>query len=85
VLPHGATIVPVDVHTGKPLDLSVIDRRTGKPVAAGAVGFAAGPAASQRVKRTLTPPLVLGAQPRTTDPATPSLAEGANERGEHTG
>ncbi|MGZ3478478.1 MAG: winged helix-turn-helix transcriptional regulator, partial [Polyangiales bacterium] len=62
LVPEGVAIQPVDAKTGAKVHPEVVDRATGKPLAAGGVALAPGPAASARVRRGLTPPKVLGAE-----------------------
>jgi DNA-binding HxlR family transcriptional regulator len=48
--PEGASVILTDPATGLPVDPVVVDRRTGRPLSAG-VRVAAGPAASERLRR----------------------------------
>jgi DNA-binding HxlR family transcriptional regulator len=60
---HGdATIVPVDLRTGDPIDLAIVDRRTGNAIEPGRVGVAAGSGASRELRARLARPLPLGAE-----------------------
>jgi DNA-binding HxlR family transcriptional regulator len=80
VLRGKASIVPVDLRTGAPIDLAVVDRHTGQPIEAGSVGVVAGPAASAQLKARLTRPLPLGADrsatPQRAQPTPPPRARG---------
>jgi DNA-binding HxlR family transcriptional regulator len=57
-----ATIVPVDLGTGEPIDLAIVDRCTGKPIEPGRVGVVAGTGASLGLRARLSRPLPLGAE-----------------------
>jgi DNA-binding HxlR family transcriptional regulator len=48
--PEGASVILTDPATGLPVDPVVVDRRTGRPLSEG-VRVAAGPAASERLRR----------------------------------
>jgi DNA-binding HxlR family transcriptional regulator len=60
LFPAGPLLVPVDPATGRAMQLAVIDRRTSRPIRAGAVALSAGPSASKGLKAALQSPLVLG-------------------------
>jgi DNA-binding HxlR family transcriptional regulator len=57
-----STIVPVDLDTGEPMDLAIVDRRTGKTIEPGRVGAAAGRGASAKLRARLSCPLPLGVE-----------------------
>jgi DNA-binding HxlR family transcriptional regulator len=57
---EGVAIECVDAQTGRRLDPVVVDRRTGRPLLAGAVALQAGPGARPELRRALARPLVLG-------------------------
>ena len=52
--PEGASVILTDPATGLPVDPVVVDRRTGRPLEEG-VRVAAGPAASDRLRRRFEP------------------------------
>jgi DNA-binding HxlR family transcriptional regulator len=62
VLRGKASIVPVDLRTGEPIELAIIDRRTGASIQPGAVGVVAGKGASKQLRARLVTPLPLGAE-----------------------
>src|SRR5438045_7951926 len=49
--PEGAMVHVVDTRTGKPADIGLFDRRTGKPIAAPDYAMVPGPAANARIKK----------------------------------
>jgi DNA-binding HxlR family transcriptional regulator len=59
---EGVAIELADPRTGRALDPVLIDRTSGRVLRAGHVALKAGPAARRELKRSLTPPLVMGAQ-----------------------
>jgi len=60
---HGkASIVPVDLRTGEPIELAIVDRRTGASIQPGAVAVVAGKGASKQLRARLVTPLPLGAE-----------------------
>jgi DNA-binding HxlR family transcriptional regulator len=75
VLRGNSSIVPVDLRTGAPIELAIVDRHTGQPIEAGSVGVVAGPGASAQLRARLARPLPLGADrsaPPQREPTTPS-------------
>jgi DNA-binding HxlR family transcriptional regulator len=58
--PAGAPMEFVDAETGQLVDPVVVDRRTGRELAAGTVALRAGPGATEDLKRALSTPVVLG-------------------------
>lgn len=59
--PEGVHIQAVDAKGGERVEPTVVDRRTGRALEAGTVALAAGPAASTRLRKALTPPIAFGA------------------------
>lgn len=49
--PEGASVLPADLESGKPIDPIVVDRNSGKPIGDIAFGYLAGPAANERTRR----------------------------------
>ena len=52
--PEGASAQLTDIATGKPVDLILVDRNTGKPITLEDHAVLPGPAASERVRQRLT-------------------------------
>jgi DNA-binding HxlR family transcriptional regulator len=59
--PEGASIECAEPQTGRTYEPVLIDRRSGRELRAGAVALKPGPAARRDLRRSLTPPRILGA------------------------
>jgi DNA-binding HxlR family transcriptional regulator len=73
--PEGASAQLTDIATGKPVDLILVDRNTGKPITLEDHAVLPGPAASERLRQRLTraaKPAEVHATPA--PPITPSAA-----------
>jgi DNA-binding HxlR family transcriptional regulator len=58
--PEGELLSIVDAANGKPMDVTIIDRKTSQPLRPGHVALKAGPGATKRLRERLKSPLVLG-------------------------
>jgi DNA-binding HxlR family transcriptional regulator len=61
--PRGEPLTVADAD-GVPLEVGVVDRKTGRPLRPGHVALIAGPGASKQLRNQLKAPLVLGARRR---------------------
>ncbi|MFO0741474.1 MAG: helix-turn-helix domain-containing protein [Labilithrix sp.] len=62
--PEGPLLEIVDAESGTPMEVTVVDRRTGRPLRPGRIGLLAGPGAKKEMREALQRPLVLGGDPR---------------------
>jgi DNA-binding HxlR family transcriptional regulator len=62
--PRGAPLVPIDPRTGRAVEPVLIDKRTGRPLVAGAVAVKAGPGAPRSLSASLRAPRVFTAGSR---------------------
>jgi DNA-binding HxlR family transcriptional regulator len=61
--PKGPPLVTVDAETGAEVEPVLVDRRSGRRLAAGDVALVPGPGASKRLRQLMVQPIVLGGQP----------------------